>query len=306
MSYVRKLLTPITLVAIGAAVVGLYAAALSGDVVAPSIVLPMPEVTAAPVADADAASAERLDAAFGRMGYSLDTVAAGAAEVPPVFLAEVPEDLDELADTQTRKAVFLRVMLPLVLAVDDEVAAERRRLLAIVERKARGGVVGRVDQAFIGGLAARYGTDPDDLRGLLARVDVVPPSLALAQAAAESGWGTSRLVRRDNNLFGQLAAGDQMRAFPSLQDAVRAYVHNLNTHRAYEPLRRARASARTRGEAVDGLALAGALVPYSERGGAYVDQIRSVIRANGLTGLDQARLGAGRAVRPASAANPSI
>ncbi|MGE5503702.1 MAG: glucosaminidase domain-containing protein [Actinomycetota bacterium] len=305
MSYVRSALTPLTLIAAGAAVVGLYAVVLSGlgsplkGVVGQTAAVSMPVI-----ADEDAASAQRLDAAFTRMGYRLDDVAGGAAEVPPVFLAEVPDDLGDLPDPQTRKTVFLRVMLPLVLVVNEEIAADRRRLLAIVARKSRGETMSADDTTFLAALAERYETEPGNLGTLLRRVDVVPPSLALAQAAAESGWGTSRLVRRENNLFGHIAATDdeaapRMRAFATLHEAVRAYVLNLNTHRAYDQLRRARAQARARGTLADGHTLASTLTSYSERGRAYVAQIRSLIRANALLRYDHARLASGRGWRTA-------
>lgn len=240
-------------------------------------------------------SAARLDAAFARMGYRLDAVAKGA-RVPALFLPAVPGDLDELPDTDDKKHVFLRVMLPLVLVVNEEIAEDRRRLDAMAAGRAAR------DEAWLAELAARYGAEGAAPAQLLRRVDMVPPSLALAQAAEESGWGTSRFVREANNLFGHVgddvtpqgdAAGPRMAAFSSLFDAVRAYVHNLNTHPAYEGLRRARAAARARGTFPDGHSLAGTLVRYSERGGAYVDTIRALIRANRLLRFDHARLDRG-------------
>ena len=226
-------------------------------------------------------NAERLDQAFHRMGYRLDRVAQGAA-VPPLFLPAVPTDLAELPEVETKKRVFLRLMLPLVLVVNEEIIEDRRRLEAMAAGKAAR------DESWLAELAARYGAEGASPVQLLRRVDVVPPSLALAQAAEESGWGTSRFVREANNLFGHVGEevapeGDQdgprMAAFASLHEAVRAYVHNLNTHPAYEGLRVARTKARARGAFPDGHSLAGALTRYSERGQAYVDTIRALIRA---------------------------
>ncbi len=240
-------------------------------------------------------NAERLDQAFHRMGYRLERVAQGAA-VPPLFLSTVPADLGDLPEVDTKKRVFLRLMLPLVLVVNEEIAEDRRRLEAMA--------TGRIprDDNWLAEIGARYGAEGASPAQLLRRVDVVPPSLALAQAAEESGWGTSRFVREANNLFGHVGddvtpEGDQdgprMAAFASLHEAVRAYVHNLNTHGAYEPLRNARAKARARGAFPDGHSLAGTLTRYSERGQAYVDTIRALIRANGLLRYDHARLDRG-------------
>ncbi|EME70169.1 hypothetical protein H261_09552 [Paramagnetospirillum caucaseum] len=260
----------------------------------PQVEQPAPQQAAALTGD-DVSSAARLNLALDRMGYRLEAVAAGQVDVPPLFLPHIPGDIDDLSDSDDRKAVFLRVMLPLVLAVDEEIAAERSRLLDIMTRKANRLHVAASDQAWLADLARRYEVEDGNLRKLLSRVDVVPASLALAQSAEESGWGTSRLVRRSRNLFGHTveasADGSGMRNFTTLYEAVRAYAHNLNTHRAYEGLRRVRAQTRAEGAWPDGHALAAALSGYSERGDAYVQTIRTLIRRNELTRYDQARLG---------------
>lgn len=252
----------------------------------------------------DTASAQRLDAAFARIGYRLDVVAQ-SGEVPPVFLAGVPSDMVALAEPATRKQVFLRLMLPLILVANEDIAEDRRRLEAVLARKAGGHALAAPELAWLDEIAARYEGDSQSPADLLHRVDVVPPSLALAQAAEESGWGTSRFVRTGNNLFGHTRddgqgmapsdgeSGPRLAAFDTLGDAVRAYLRNLNTHRAYEDLRRARTNARARNVFPDGHTLAGSLIAYSIRGQDYVDTIRAIIRANGLVRFDHARLGRG-------------
>lgn len=283
--------------AVAAAVLGLYAlvAAGVGSPLWRALVRGEPVGLEASLSADELVSASRLDAVFGRLGYRLDAVAQGA-KVPALFLPNVPGDLDDLPEADAKKQVFLRVMLPLVLVVNEEIAEDRRRLEAMAAGRAPR------DESWLAELATRYGVDNSNPAQLLRRVDVVPPSLALAQAAEESGWGTSRFVREANNLFGHVgdsvtptgdADGPRMAAFASLHEAVRAYVHNLNTHPAYEGLRRARAAARARGAFPDGHTLAGALVNYSERRGAYVDAIRALIRANRLLRFDHARLDRG-------------
>lgn len=256
--------------------------------------VPAPAAQSTGLTGNDINNAARLNQALDRMGYRLEAVAAGQADVPPLFLPQVPGDIDDLPDIEGKKAVFLRVMLPLVLAADEEIAADRSRLLDIMNRKANRLHVPASDQAWLADLANRYEVDDGNLRKLLARVDVVPPSLALAQSAEESGWGTSKLVRRSRNLFGHTSEssldGTGMRNFATLYEAVRAYVHNLNTHRAYDGLLRARAHARSEGARPDGYVLAAALTTYSERGDAYVQTIRGLIRGNDLVRYDQAHL----------------
>jgi Bax protein len=307
-SFGSRLASALTLAVVAVAVACLYGMVLTGKTVPLGEALHEARVVPAPpLLDAgEMVSAARLDRAFGRLGYHLDAVANGEAEVPPVFLAAVPGDLDELPDIDTKKAVFLRVVLPLVLLVDQEIAEDRSRLLDLAQRRRLNQGIAAADQEWLDRLAERYEVDDAEPRKLLRRVDVVPPSLALAQAAEESGWGTSPLARRSRNMFGHTINGEAaeaspaMRNFGSLYLAVRAYVHNLNTHKAYDALRRARATARARGTTPDGHTLAAALDSYSERGPAYVDTIRSLIRKNQLVRYDHARLGHGLAGRIAS------
>ncbi len=137
------------------------------------------------------------------------------------------------------------------------------------------------------------------------RVNVVPPSLALAQAAVESGWGTSRFAMKGNALFGQriwrVDAGMtpldvdadtafRVRSFPSLAASVAAYVHNLNTHRAYGEFRGLRATAGKDAQVPGGNVLATTLTKYSERGADYVADLLRIIRSNRLTQFDNATL----------------
>jgi Bax protein len=140
---------------------------------------------------------------------------------------------------------------------------------------------------------------------LLRRVDEVPVALALAQAAIESGWGTSRFVHQANNLFGhwtyrhdrglvprEREAGKthRVRIFTTLRSSVQAYLHNLNTGRAYRHLRLLRAILRENDQPLDGEHLAAGLLHYSERGQAYVDEVRTLIRSNHLTHFETVRL----------------
>jgi Bax protein len=165
-------------------------------------------------------------------------------------------------------------------------------------------------------LAARYGLDgkigdASTLDELAARVDVIPASLVLAQAAMESGWATSRFAAEGSALFGQWTYGGEgikpkeqrtatkgdyrIAAFDSPRDSIRAYLLNLNTHAAYAELRDERRKLRKAGGKMTGSALAAGLLHYSERGQAYVDELRSVIRVNHLQLADAATL---RKMRP--------
>jgi Bax protein len=247
-----------------------------------------------------------LTAAFERAAYDLESIRAWRKRVPHLRLVTLPRDLPDLMDVGERKTVFLSLMLPLILEANAHIALERRRLRSAIERRADGQVLPPELIDWLAGLAKRYKVPPGRLDALLLRVDSVPPSLALAQAAAESGWGTSRFAIEGNAIFGQwTTAGGKglvplerpegmtykVRSFDRLIDSVNAYLLNLNTHRSYDGFREARAAMRQAGTPPDGAALAGELQRYSERGQEYVDLLRGIIRKNRLSPLDTARLG---------------
>jgi Bax protein len=183
------------------------------------------------------------------------------------------------------------------LAENERILADRRRLLELLHRRAQGDAPAPHERAWLDHLAQRYDTDADDAAELSRRVDAIPPSLAVAQAALETGWGTSRAAHRGRAMFGQMAfsgegerATARVRAFDSLAQGVAAYALNLNAHRAYAEFRARRAELRWRGDAPDGFDLARFVIRYSERRQAYVRDLRGIIRANKLQSLDQLRL----------------
>jgi Bax protein len=246
--------------------------------------------------DAQAAITDR--AAWGE--YTLAAVRDDGAAVPRLFLAHVPADLPRLDSPEARKNAFVKMLLPLILAENERILAERKHLLALGDGVAAGGSLRRVDQSWLEEMADRYEVpyDPADPAAVIARlerrVDIVPPSLAIGQAALETGWGTSAAAR-GQAMFGQMVFSDdgeraEVRRFERLAHAVRAYEHNLNTHHAYERFRARRAFARERQVPLNGYELALTLIRYSERKMDYVRDVRGIIKANKLQPLDAARL----------------
>lgn len=242
---------------------------------------------------------------FATIGYDLDAVRSGETSVPRLFLARVPDGLADVKHATDRKDVFLRVMLPLILEANERVQQQRAQLLVIDAKLAAGQALSGEQRARLQAIAGEYGVDADRTDLLLRRVDAVPPSLALAQAAIESGWGTSRFVLEGNAVFGQWAWGDEeglvplgredgkshkIKSFQLLTDSVRAYVHNLNTHNAYRAFREKRLILRAEGKQLTGIALVPMLTAYSELKGRYLDLLRTIISANDLQPLDGARL----------------
>ncbi len=202
-----------------------------------------------------------------------------------------------------RKARFVEFMQPLIAAENARVLRDRGRLVSI----AAADEAGWRDRRWLRALGERYRLDPETLSGdellatLLLRVDAVPMSLALAQAAKESGWGTSRFAREGRNLFGQWCyepgcgivphargaqATHEVERFSTPRESVESYLRNINTHSAYRDFRLARAGLRASRAPLSGLVLAEELQSYSERGSAYVDEIKQLIRFNDLEEFD--------------------
>lgn len=248
------------------------------------------------------------------LGYDLNAVLQGHGEVPRLTFASLPGDFARIRETNLRKAAFFKTMLPLVLQVNEQILEDRKQLWKLSADLKAGTELEAVDRLWLAVMAERYGTRRGDVAAMLQRHDVVPPSLALAQAATESAWGTSRFVREGNALFGQwtFAASHEgivpngradgkthrVRAFDSLYDSVASYAINLNKHRAYKEFRAARAEMRAGGQTISGMHLASTLHRYSERGAAYVDELHAIIGGNDLALLDGARLSQAETVEP--------
>lgn len=249
-----------------------------------------------------------LEAKFSRLGYDLAQVREAGVDVPRIWADSVPGDMDRIQLVEKRKALFLKMMLPLVLIANEKIAEERSRVLKLKAMIDAGESLRQSDQHWLERMYSRYKVKAkakNRLARLLVHVDEVPPSLALAQAAIESGWGTSRFAREGNALFGEWTWGDtagivpekreegkthKIRAFPSPLASVESYLGNLNSHRAYRKFRKMRAGMRNGGQDLDGARLATTLTAYSEKGQEYVDLLHLIMRANELHPLDNVRL----------------
>jgi uncharacterized FlgJ-related protein len=252
---------------------------------------------------------ERL---FEELNYTQAAWDAGIREVPRLVMTNIPSrwrstSAAEVAVT-TKKQLFFRLLGPGALMLNESIEADRARLLALIETGQS--TASPEDLEWLLALCATYRVEPsvpispEDLAKLVTRVDVIPPSLVLAQAAEESGWGTSRFADVGNALFGQWTWSEGMtplhpRAekgdyrvarFDTPLDSVRAYMLNLNTHPAYDELRIRRREMRDLGQTPNGWELAETLTRYSERGEAYVETLHVIMRVNALAAADDAYL----------------
>jgi len=247
-------------------------------------------------------TADELAGFFREASYTLTDIRQGEA-VPALKVDRVPGDLGN-KDGNERKQLFITAILPVVLEVNQRVLVDRDQLVALRDKVAADPFsMTSMERIWLEDLADRYETTPDRFDELLRRVDIVPPSMAIAQGGVESGWGTSFAARTGNALYGQIQSvgrhsvtvpwkpGNGMpQPFSSVGEATEAYIANLNTHPAYAPFRNARAVARARGESLEGYQLVGTLLRYSERGLHYVQFVRQIMRENDLHDFDKAKL----------------
>lgn len=249
-------------------------------------------------------SRQDLNRYFLEYKYSWNTVNHG---VPPLIVEKFPDDFYQLAAGKERSKTFFLTLLPMILLVNEEIEFENRIVSEFFNRHDRHEPLSPLEKETVISIAKKYKIKDDPLQNsqarrlLLNRLAPIPPSLALAQAASESAYGTSRFSRLGNNLFGEMVftssaegitplkreegAKHRARIFPTLLDSLRAYVLNLNTHPAYKALREIRTEKLTRGEPVKGIDLVEGLTAYSTRKEAYINDIRAIIRANNLPTL---------------------
>lgn len=247
---------------------------------------------------------------FSAAAFDLAVVRQGSRPVPRLFVDALPSDFDKLAEANKLKQTFFQMVLPLTLKVNEEILADRHRLLLLQKHITAGRALSGKQREWRAELAARYDVSPVDMPELLRRVDSISPAMALAQSAEESGWGRSRFAVKGNALFGQRTWGEgsglvperrdeggrhEVRVFASLLDSVRSYAKNLNGHPAYGDFRARRAAMRARDAQLDPYGLIETLMAYSERRELYVQTIQKILRIDNLEELEGTRL-VGRSV----------
>ena len=236
---------------------------------------------------------------FDDLGYNLKKIRAGE-KVKPIYITKLPRDLNKLGDTKKKRELFIKIILPLILDENEKITDDRKKLFKILSKDFN--TVG--ERVWLKRRFKEYKIDDQDLSKLKMRMDIVPVSIALAQAANESGWGTSRFALEGNALFGQWtwskkgispknADPDQnhkILQFQILKASVRAYKNNLNTHNAYKEFREARAQLRQKNSPINGLELTKYLKNYAAIGEKYVVILDDIIEKNSLTDFDTSNL----------------
>ncbi len=244
-------------------------------------------------------SAATIQELFKSTNYNLDDVRKNKL-VKPVSLTLLPEEIIKIENSTKRKNLFIQIILPLIIKENNYIKLDRKKLFSILNKNKNS----KNEKRWLGLKFKQYGVMNKDVSTLKIRMDEVPVSMAIAQAAKETGWGTSRFAQEGNALFGQWTwSGEGIRPsgadddsthkvmkFKILQASVKAYQRNLNTHSSYKEFRSARAELRDNKKELDSLVLSNYLDRYAETGKQYVKILQQIIRQNQLTDFDDAKL----------------
>ena len=220
--------------------------------------------------------------------------------VKPIYFTQFPRDLDALQSTKLKKETFIKIVLPLIVAENERILEDRKKLINLADKK----FTTDLEKQWIRQKLLEYKVKKGDLKELIVRMDIIPTSIALAQAAKESGWGTSRFALEGNAIFGQwtwsgkgIAPLDResnknhkILKFPILRASVKAYQNNLNTHKSYQKFRQKRLNLRNKNKKVSGLELTETLNNYAQTGLEYTKILNQIIRQNRLTDFEPVRL----------------
>ena len=244
-------------------------------------------------------SASTIKQLFEDTGYDLDDVRKKKL-VKPVALTLLPQEIKMIENSKKRKEFFIQIVLPLIIQENNNIKLDRKTLFNIINKSNNS----KSEKNWLDKKYRQYGVKSNDLSTLKIRMDEIPVSLAIAQAAKETGWGTSRFAQEGNALFGQWTwSGEGLRPkeakegedhkvmkFNILQASVRAYQRNLNTHSTYKDFRKARAKLRGSNNKLDSIELSKYLNKYAETGNQYVEVLQKIIKQNKLQDFDDAKL----------------
>ena len=244
-------------------------------------------------------NASTIEQLFKDTNYNLDDVRKTKL-VKPIALSLLPEEMKMIESSTKKKNLFIKIVLPLILEENNRIKLDRKKLFTVLNKNKNT----NLEKKWLNLKFKQYGVVNKDLSTLKIRMDEIPVSLAIAQAAKETGWGTSRFALEGNALFGQWtwsgegikpAGADnntshKVMKFKILKSSVRAYQRNLNTHSSYKDFRFARAELRDNKMKLDSLILANYLDKYAETGKEYVKILKKIIKQNNLTELDDVKL----------------
>ena len=236
---------------------------------------------------------------FENLKYDLKSIRLGQS-VKPIYLSKLPKDLKKIKSTNKRKETFIKIVMPLILIENEKIIEDRNKLFKILCKQSNS----MGEKVWLKRRFKDYDIKGEDISELKLRLDIIPTSIAIAQAAKESGWGTSRFALEGNAMYGQWTWGGdgiepsqkdkkkehKILKFPKLQSSVSAYMKNLNTHRGYSEFRKERSKIREKNKTVEGIDLVKYLYNYAQTGSEYVKILKKIIEQNDLTDFDSSIL----------------
>ena len=236
---------------------------------------------------------------FKDVDYDLRTVRNDKL-VKPIYFTQFPRDLDNLQSVQLKKETFIKIVLPLIVAENEKILDDREKLKNLIGKK----FTSDLEKQWLRQKLLEYKVKKSNLNELMFRMDIIPVSIALAQAAKESGWGTSRFALEGNAIFGQWTWDGQGIAplkrdsnknhkilkFPILRASVKAYKNNLNTHKSYFKFREKRKQLRAKNRNITGLSLTDTLKNYAQTGSEYTKILNQIIKQNRLSDFEPVKL----------------
>ena len=236
---------------------------------------------------------------FKDVDYDLNTVRY-EKKVQPIYFTQFPKDLDEIESVKLKKETFIKIVLPLVVAENEKILEDRFKLKKITSRR----ITSDKEKQWLRQKFLEYKVKKGNVEELMVKMDIIPASIALAQAAKESGWGTSRFALEGNAIFGQWtwngkgiapllrdkSKNHKILKFPILRASVKAYKNNLNTHKSYIKFRTMRKDLRNKNKKITGLILTKTLDNYAETGSEYTKILEQIINQNRLMDFELVRL----------------
>ena len=236
---------------------------------------------------------------FEDVEYDLNTVRYEKT-VKPIYFTQFPKDLDEIQSVQLKKETFIKIVLPLIVAENEKILDDRFKLKNVISKRS----TTDQEKQWLRQKFLEYKVKKSNIEELKIRMDIIPTSIALAQAAKESGWGTSRFALEGNAIFGQWtwngkgiepllkdkSKNHKILRFPILRASVKAYKNNLNTHRGYVKFREKRKNLRDKNKKINGLELTKTLGNYAEAGSEYTKILAQIIVQNRLMDFEPVKL----------------
>ena len=231
---------------------------------------------------------------FKDLEYDLDKVR-NKKKVKPIYFTRLPKDLDAMKNIKKKTETFLQILLPLIVAENEKIKKDRKYLFKIIKENES-----EESRRWLNKKYKAYKVSDKNIQKLIEKIDIIPTSIALAQAAKESGWGTSRFALEGNAIYGQWTwNGDgieplektkdqnhKILKFPLLRASVKAYINNLNTHNGYKRFRAKRAKIRKQNKKLVGVELIHELNNYAQTGKEYTKILEQIINQNDLDELE--------------------